>query len=175
MNMTVHVSHSPQEKFEVKQFPVRDWPDTDDTPHSTAELLNVLEQAQAWVRRQGAGPIIVHCRSGDTLVCLNPLPNTTVWLLLVTNLISIFLHFLTYVLDSLKSYCSTEGYCCSLDREYDVLTDICDDRVIWWPRKGERNWSQNLCTVVMTHNDLCTCIALTKWDGPSPKMLKIFK
>ena len=31
---------------------------------------------------------------------------------------------------------------------------------------GERNGSQNLCTIVMTHNDLCTCIALTKWDGP---------
>ena len=31
---------------------------------------------------------------------------------------------------------------------------------------SERNESQNLCTVVMTHNDLCTCIALTKWDGP---------
>ena len=27
---------------------------------------------------------------------------------------------------------------------------------------GERNGSQNLCTIVMTHNDLCTC----KWDGP---------
>ena len=31
---------------------------------------------------------------------------------------------------------------------------------------GERNGSQNLCMIVMTHNDLCTCIALTKWDGP---------
>ena len=31
---------------------------------------------------------------------------------------------------------------------------------------GEWNGSQNLCTVIMTHNDLCTCIALTKWDGP---------
>ena len=31
---------------------------------------------------------------------------------------------------------------------------------------GERNGSPNLCTIVMTHNDLCTCIALTKWDGP---------
>ena len=31
---------------------------------------------------------------------------------------------------------------------------------------GERNGSLNVCTVVMTHNDLCTCIALTKWDGP---------
>ena len=31
---------------------------------------------------------------------------------------------------------------------------------------GERNGSQNLCMVIMTHNDLCTCIALTKWDGP---------
>ena len=31
---------------------------------------------------------------------------------------------------------------------------------------GERNGSQNLCTIVMTHNDLCTCISLTKWDGP---------
>ena len=42
---------------------------------------------------------------------------------------------------------------------------------------GERNGSQNLCRIVMTHNDLCTCIALIKWDGPvtSPKMLKIFK
>ena len=33
-------------------------------------------------------------------------------------------------------------------------------------RGGERNGSQNLCTIVMTHNDLCTCIELTKWDGP---------
>ena len=31
---------------------------------------------------------------------------------------------------------------------------------------GKRNWSQNLCRIVMTHNDLCTCITLTKWDGP---------
>ena len=30
---------------------------------------------------------------------------------------------------------------------------------------GERNGSQNLCTIVMTHNDLCTCITLTTWDG----------
>ena len=32
--------------------------------------------------------------------------------------------------------------------------------------RGERNGSQNLCMIVMTHNDQCTCIALTKWDGP---------
>ena len=32
--------------------------------------------------------------------------------------------------------------------------------------EGERNWFQNLFIVVMTHNDMCTCIALTKWDGP---------
>ena len=32
--------------------------------------------------------------------------------------------------------------------------------------EGERNGFQNLFTVVMTHNDLCPCIALTKWDGP---------
>ena len=31
---------------------------------------------------------------------------------------------------------------------------------------GERNGSQNLWRIVMTHNDLCTCITLTKWDGP---------
>ena len=31
---------------------------------------------------------------------------------------------------------------------------------------SERNGSQDLCMVVMTHNNLCTCIALTKWDGP---------
>ena len=31
---------------------------------------------------------------------------------------------------------------------------------------GEWNRSKNLCSVVMTHHDLCTCIALTKWDGP---------
>ena len=31
---------------------------------------------------------------------------------------------------------------------------------------GERNGSQNLCAIVMAHNDLCTCIASTKWDGP---------
>ena len=30
---------------------------------------------------------------------------------------------------------------------------------------SERNGPQNLCTVVMTHNDLCTSIALIKWDG----------
>ena len=48
----------------------------------------------------------------------------------------------------------------------DVLTDICDDHVIWWPKRGRREWVWTLCTVVMTHIDLCTCIALTKWDGP---------
>ena len=31
---------------------------------------------------------------------------------------------------------------------------------------GEQNGSQNLCTIVRTHNDLCTCITLTKWNGP---------
>ena len=31
---------------------------------------------------------------------------------------------------------------------------------------GERNGLKNLCTLVLNHNDLCTCIALTKWDGP---------
>ena len=35
----------------------------------------------------------------------------------------------------------------------------------WWGG-GEGKGSQNLCTIVMTHNDLCTCITLTKWDGP---------
>ena len=30
---------------------------------------------------------------------------------------------------------------------------------------GERNGFQN-CRVVMTHNDLCICIASTTWDGP---------
>ena len=65
----------------------------------------------------------------------------------------------------LKSYCSVEGYYGSLDRAHDVLTDICDNHVIWWPRRGWTEWIRNLCTVVMTHNDLCTCITLTKWDG----------
>ena len=32
--------------------------------------------------------------------------------------------------------------------------------------EGWTEWIQNLCTVVMTHNDLCTCIAMKKWDGP---------
>ena len=67
---------------------------------------------------------------------------------------------------SLKSYCSVEGYYGSLNRVHDVLTDICDDHVIWWPRREWTEWIWNLCTVVMTHNDLCTCMALTKWDGP---------
>ena len=53
-----------------------------------------------------------------------------------------------------------------LIRAHDVLTDICDDHVIWWPRRGWTEWIHNLCTVVITHNDLCTCIAWTKWDGP---------
>ena len=59
-----------------------------------------------------------------------------------------------------------QGYYGSLDRAHDVLTYICDDHVIWWPKEGWTEWIRNLCTVVMTHNDLCTCIALTKWDGP---------
>ena len=67
----------------------------------------------------------------------------------------------------LKSYCSVEGYYGSLHRAHDVLTDICDGHVIWWPRRGWTEWIRNLCTVVMTPNDLCTCIVLTKWDGPA--------
>ena len=47
-----------------------------------------------------------------------------------------------------------------------VLTDICDDHVIWWPRREWTEWIPKLVWIVMTHNDLCTCIALTKWDGP---------
>ena len=66
---------------------------------------------------------------------------------------------------SSKSYCSVEGYYGSLNREHGVLKDICDDHVIWRQGGSERNGSKNLCTLVMTHNDLCTCIALTKWDG----------
>ena len=31
---------------------------------------------------------------------------------------------------------------------------------------GGRNGSKNLCTIAMTDNDLCTCIASTTWDGP---------
>ena len=31
---------------------------------------------------------------------------------------------------------------------------------------GERNGSETCVRYFMTHNDLCTCIALTKWDGP---------
>ena len=65
-----------------------------------------------------------------------------------------------------KFSCSVEGYWGSLDRSHGVLTDICDDHVIWWPRRGWTEWIRNLCTVFMTNNDLCTCIALTKWDGP---------
>ena len=64
----------------------------------------------------------------------------------------------------LKSYCSVEGYWGSLDRAHDVLTVTIMS--LGDQRGGERNGSPNLCTVVMTHNDLCTCIALTKWDGP---------
>ena len=65
-----------------------------------------------------------------------------------------------------KSYCSAEGYYGSLDRAHDILTDICHDHVIWWPRRGWTKWIQNWCTVVMTHKDLCTCIVWTKWNGP---------
>ena len=32
--------------------------------------------------------------------------------------------------------------------------------------KGWTEWIQNLCTVVMTHKNLCSCIALIKWGGP---------
>ena len=52
------------QKLEMKQFQVKDWPDTEDTPHSTTGLLCVLEEAEAWVRGHGGGPIIVHCRYG---------------------------------------------------------------------------------------------------------------
>ena len=31
---------------------------------------------------------------------------------------------------------------------------------------GERNGSETCVLYCMTHNDLCTCIVLTKWDGP---------
>ena len=31
---------------------------------------------------------------------------------------------------------------------------------------GERNGSETCVVYFMTHNDLCTYIALTKWDGP---------
>ena len=31
---------------------------------------------------------------------------------------------------------------------------------------GERNGSETCVLYCMTHNDLCTCIALTQWDGP---------
>ena len=57
------------QKLEVKQFQVKDWPDTEDTPHSTTGLLCVLEEAQAWVRGHGGGPIIVHCRYGYLGCC----------------------------------------------------------------------------------------------------------
>ena len=33
-------------------------------------------------------------------------------------------------------------------------------------RGGERNGSETCVLYFMTHNDLCTCIALTKWNGP---------
>ena len=66
----------------------------------------------------------------------------------------------------LKSYCSVEGYYGSLDTAHDVLADICDDHVIWWPRRGWTESIRNLCTVVLTHNDLCICIVLTKRDSP---------
>ena len=67
--LTGRLNYSPHEKFEVKQFRLRDWPDADDTLRSTAGLLCVLEQAQAWVRGDGGGPIIVHCRSEGTWLC----------------------------------------------------------------------------------------------------------
>ena len=44
----------------------------------------------------------------------------------------------------LKSYYSVEVYQGSLDRAYDVLTDICDDHVIWWPRGEWTEWIPNL-------------------------------
>ena len=72
----------------------------------------------------------------------------------------------------LKSYCSVEGYQGSLDRAHDVLTDICDDHVIWWPRREWTEWIPKLVWIVMIHNDLCTCIALTKWDGPVACVLR---
>ena len=53
-----------------------------------------------------------------------------------------------------------------VDTAQDVLADTCYDHVIWRPRRGWTEWNQNLCTVVMTYNDLYSCIALTKWDGP---------
>ena len=59
------------QKLEVKQFLVKDWPDSEDTPHSTTGLLCVLEEAQAWMRGHGGGPIIVHCRYGYR-VCYCP-------------------------------------------------------------------------------------------------------
>ena len=31
---------------------------------------------------------------------------------------------------------------------------------------GERSGTETCVLHFMTHNDLCTCIALTKWDGP---------
>ena len=40
----------------------------------------------------------------------------------------------------LKSNCSVEGYSGSLYRAHDVLTDICDDHVIWWPRREWTEW-----------------------------------
>ena len=76
------------------------------------------------------------------------------------------LHIWIQITKCLKSYCSVEGYWGSLDRAHDVLTDICDDHVIWWPRREWMEWIPKLVWIVMTHNDLCTCIALTKWDGP---------
>ena len=61
-----------------------------------------------------------------------------------------------------------------VDKAHDVLTDICDDHAIWWPRRGRMEWIQNLCSVAMNHNDLYTCIALTKWDGPVTENVDIF-
>ena len=47
----------------------------------------------------------------------------------------------------------------------------CIDRYLWRSchlvtKEGVSGWIRDLCTVVITHNDLCTCIALTEWDGP---------
>ena len=63
----------------------------------------------------------------------------------------------------------------SLDhRANDVLTDICDDHVIWWPR--ELQWTEwipkGMWICYDSRTNLCTCIALTKWDGPVACVLR---
>ena len=62
-----------------------------------------------------------------------------------------------------------------------ISTHNVDMRFLWrkivslqqqWPRREWTEWIPKLVWIVMTHNDLCTCIALTKWDGPVACVLR---